>query len=134
MPNGVALVEIGNGKWETGNASERKRLLFLGRIHPKKGLVGLIRAWAKLKSERGGTNWGEWQFVIAGWDQGGHEGELRALCGELGLKVCSFQGSVFSREEADVVFHGPAFGEEKEVLLRSASAFILPSLSEGLPM
>ena len=29
---------------------------------------------------------------------------------------------------------GPAFGEEKERLLTEASAFILPSFSEGLPM
>jgi poly(glycerol-phosphate) alpha-glucosyltransferase len=35
---------------------------------------------------------------------------------------------------ADVVFWGPAFGEEKAALLRSAEAFVLPSLSEGLPM
>jgi poly(glycerol-phosphate) alpha-glucosyltransferase len=33
-----------------------------------------------------------------------------------------------------VVFYGPAFGEQKEALLRSAEAFILPSFSEGLPM
>jgi poly(glycerol-phosphate) alpha-glucosyltransferase len=33
-----------------------------------------------------------------------------------------------------VVFWGPAFGEEKEVLLRSGAAFVLPSFSEGLPM
>jgi poly(glycerol-phosphate) alpha-glucosyltransferase len=36
--------------------------------------------------------------------------------------------------DVDVVFFGPAFGEEKEALLRSADAFILPSFSEGLPM
>jgi hypothetical protein len=34
----------------------------------------------------------------------------------------------------DVVFYGPAFGEEKEALLRSADTFILPSFSEGLPI
>jgi poly(glycerol-phosphate) alpha-glucosyltransferase len=32
------------------------------------------------------------------------------------------------------VFWGPAFGAEKTQLFRSADAFILPSLSEGLPM
>jgi poly(glycerol-phosphate) alpha-glucosyltransferase len=36
--------------------------------------------------------------------------------------------------DVDVVFFGPAFGEDKEQLLRSAEAFILPSFSEGLPM
>jgi poly(glycerol-phosphate) alpha-glucosyltransferase len=37
-------------------------------------------------------------------------------------------------EAADVVFTGPVFGDEKDALLRSADAFILPSFSEGLPM
>ena len=134
VPNGVELAEKLTTE-DTESTKGKKRLLFLGRIHPKKGLVGALRAWADIQNPKSKIqNSKQWQFVIAGWDQGGHEGELRALCGELGLKVCSFQGSVFSREEADVVFHGPAFGEEKEALLRSAAAFILPSLSEGLPM
>ena len=125
VPNGVDLPEMQNGEYEIRNALGKKRLLFLGRIHPKKGLPGALRAWAELKSKVGSEKWGNWQFVIAGWDQGGHEGELKAVCGELGLRAGS---------EADVVFHGPAFGDQKEQLLRRADAFILPSLSEGLPM
>jgi glycosyltransferase involved in cell wall biosynthesis len=268
VPNGVGLPEM--GKAESGNAeklkrSGRRRLLFLGRIHPKKGLVGLLRAWAGLKREC--ARWGEWELVVAGWDQGGHEGELRGLCGELGLRIADGGGEgnaetlkteklkgeergagsvergggggaadgggliaedgcqrsedrsqrsevrgqrsedggggnaesgnaeklkgeehgALSVEQgaetlknklaeeselardcenasltrcasgpadsedlklnsyklktpppeasgADVVFWGPAFGGEKEALLRSAEAFVLPSLSEGLPM
>ena len=134
VPNGVALPEVLTTE-DTKRTEGKKRLLFLGRIHPKKGLVGALRAWADIQNPKFKIqNSKQWQLVIAGWDQGGHEGELRVLCGELGLKVCSFQGSVFSREEADVVFHGPAFREEKEQLLRRADAFVLPSLSEGLPM
>jgi poly(glycerol-phosphate) alpha-glucosyltransferase len=131
VPNGVFLPE----KLTTEGKEGKKRLLFLGRIHPKKGLVGALRAWADIQNPKSKIqNSKQWQFVIAGWDQGGHENELNALCRELGLKVFSCQDSVFSREDADVVFQGPAFGEEKEALLRSAAAFVLPSLSEGLPM
>jgi poly(glycerol-phosphate) alpha-glucosyltransferase len=36
--------------------------------------------------------------------------------------------------ESSVFFLGPKFGEEKAAAYRNASAFILPSLSEGLPM
>jgi glycosyltransferase involved in cell wall biosynthesis len=201
VPNGVELPEELTTE-DTESTEGRKRLLFLGRIHPKKGLVGALRAWADiLNSASGIGNSQEWQFVIAGWDQGGHEAELRALCGELGLKtavattkdtnihenieprmtrICTdgqqggAQGtcagdsepdlltskladapvseslirsasgpasaldarpsSLVSSAAADVVFFGPAFGEEKEALLRSADAFILPSFSEGLPM
>ena len=149
VPNGVVLPEVeqskvgpegarlaGASKSKDTECTERKkRLLFLGRIHPKKGLAGALRSWAEIHNSKSkNQNSKKWQFVIAGWDQGGHEGDLKALCGELGLKVFSFQGSVFSKEDADVVFQGPAFGAEKEALLRSADAFILPSLSEGLPM
>jgi poly(glycerol-phosphate) alpha-glucosyltransferase len=35
---------------------------------------------------------------------------------------------------SSVIFVGPAFGATKDSLLRQASAFILPSFSEGLPM
>jgi poly(glycerol-phosphate) alpha-glucosyltransferase len=156
VPNGVDLPEMGNA--ESRNAGKvkegKKRLLFLGRIHPKKGLVGALRAWAELRNSPSAIrDSAEWQFVIAGWDQGGHEAELKALSGELGLKVFSFQSSVLSgldddlklnsyklktpspeAEDADVLFFGPAFGEEKDALLRSADAFVLPSFSEGLPM
>ena len=134
VPNGVVLPEELTTE-DTESTEGKKRLLFLGRIHPKKGLAGALRAWADIQNSKSTIqNLKQWQFVIAGWDQGGHEEELKARCGELGLKVFSCQGSAFSREDADVVFWGPAFGEEKEALLRSAAAFVLPSLSEGLPM
>jgi poly(glycerol-phosphate) alpha-glucosyltransferase len=35
---------------------------------------------------------------------------------------------------ASVVFLGPRFGEEKNACYRHCDAFVLPSLSEGLPM
>jgi len=113
----------------------KMRLLFLGRIHPKKGLVAALRAWADiLNSKSKIENLNQWQIVIAGWNQGGHEAALLELCNELGLKVFNGQGVSSLAESADVVFWGPAFGKEKEALLRGATAFILPSLSEGLPM
>jgi glycosyltransferase involved in cell wall biosynthesis len=139
----------------------KKRLLFLGRIHPKKGLVGALRAWADIQNSKSKIqNSKQWQFVIAGWDQGGHEAELKALCAELGLRMAG-HGALMAEQNspatsyslpvtapevplldsgrstldsADVLFFGPAFGEEKNALLRSADAFVLPSFSEGLPM
>jgi glycosyltransferase involved in cell wall biosynthesis len=129
VPNGVELPE-GLTKEDTGSREGKKRLLFLGRIHPKKGLVGLLKAWAEIQKPISGIkNSRDWQLVIAGWDQGGHEGELKALCAKLDIKFADAKDI-----GADVIFMGPAFGEEKEALLRSAEAFILPSFSEGLPM
>jgi len=142
IPNGVELPKVGGRRSEVG--SHRRTLLFLGRLHPKKGLVPALRAWAATRhSTLDSRHSTPWQFVIAGWDQGGHEAELKRLATDLGIpwadtrdmepgtpiSAFSLQLSAFS-----LLFIGPAFGEEKDALLRSADAFILPSLSEGLPM
>jgi poly(glycerol-phosphate) alpha-glucosyltransferase len=164
VPNGVELPEELTTE-DTESTEGRRRLLFLGRIHPKKGLVGALRAWADIQNSKPKIhNSKQWQFVIAGWDQVGHEAELKALCGDLGLRIADcgttenlklnsyklkteryldIQGGLrpengssrrLTLPDVDVVFFGPAFGEEKEALLQSADAFILPSFSEGLPM
>jgi poly(glycerol-phosphate) alpha-glucosyltransferase len=133
IPNGVNLPEGDLTKTEAG---ERKTLLFLGRIHPKKGLTNALRAFKKALDSRPSTLNPSWQFVIAGWDQNGHQRELMQMCQELGLKSekLNLESAKVGRFDSEVVFYGPAFKEEKEALLRSADAFILPSLSEGLPM
>ena len=139
VPNGVALPAQRRDEWRVASdeSAGPKTLLFLGRLHPKKGLPEALRAWAEVTR---GAETG-WRFVIAGWDQGGHEAELKRICAELGLPYVETrdQGSkgqpeVGGQQESSVVFAGPAFGETKDALLRSADAFILPSLSEGLPM
>ena len=140
VPNGVDLPENLTTE-DTENTERKKKLLFLGRIHPKKGLVGMLKTWAQIQNPKSGIQSSrEWQLMIAGWEQGGHEGGLIELCSELGLKVvqrskhvpCS--ATAQEVEGADVVFYGPAFGGEKDQLLRGADAFVLPSFSEGLPM
>jgi poly(glycerol-phosphate) alpha-glucosyltransferase len=92
VPNGVELPEKLTTE-DTESTEGKKRLLFLGRIHPKKGLVGALRAWADIQNSKSKIqNLQQWQFVIAGWDQGGHEAELKRLCGNLGLRIaeCGF--------------------------------------------
>ena len=136
IPNGIDLPEEEKVEGEKRKVEKRggKTLLFLGRIHPKKGLPNLIRALARSRGSRVEGR-GPWQLVIAGWDQGGHEAELMKLCEELGLSFERRGTSDDGRESAaSIVFFGPAFGNDKKSLLRSADAFILPSFSEGLPM
>ena len=93
-----------------------RRLLFLSRIHPKKGLMLLLPAWAKACPRSA-----DWELVIAGPDEGGHLQEVRARAAELGIGD-------------RVIFTGLVQGEEKVRLLHSADLFVLPSFSEGLPM
>ena len=138
IPNGIDLPEEKKGESLKVNGESGKRtLLFLGRIHPKKGLPNALRAFAERAKAKSGRLKQEcpWQLVIAGWDQGGHEAELMELCEELDLRVESRESRVESHlSGSEVIFYGPAFGDEKKSLLRNADAFILPSFSEGLPM
>jgi len=147
IPNGVDLPEKPESMDESrrsearGESDGKKTLLFLGRIHPKKGLVNLIRAKALSRKSRVESR-EPWQLIIAGWDQGGHEAELIQLCQELGVKSQKLKvegermplNLRLSTLDSDVIFWGPAFGQEKDQLLRHTDAFVLPSFSEGLPM
>jgi len=105
-------------RWSGQVPPERKVLLYLGRLHPKKGLPNLLCAWdAVRKRKTPGAK--EWSLVIAGWDQDGHERALKAQ----------------ARDLVDSVhFIGPQFDAAKAAAYSHAEAFVLPSYSEGLPM
>ncbi|SKB05873.1 poly(glycerol-phosphate) alpha-glucosyltransferase [Prosthecobacter debontii] len=116
VPNGMDVPEISTQGARHPNLPKGKKvLLYLGRLHPKKGLANLIRAWATLPNRH------SWILVIAGWDDGGHSDDLKKLVAEVSV-------------EDDVTFLGPQFGSDKEMLYRGCEAFVLPSFSEGLPM
>ncbi|MCO5068983.1 MAG: glycosyltransferase [Kiritimatiellae bacterium] len=118
LPNGVDLPDVSRppapAPWSARFSTDLPVMLFLGRLHPKKGLTPLLRAWATIRDSG-------WRLAIAGWDQGGHRAELEKLAREL-------------RVDEQILFLGPLHGAQKEAAYRSASAFILPSFSEGLPM
>jgi glycosyltransferase involved in cell wall biosynthesis len=116
IPFGVDL------PFPAGEESTRheKALLFLGRLHPKKGLTNLLSAWQRLQHDRAPVIAG-WELWIAGWDQGNHEQALQEYSAEQGIA-------------SSVRFLGPKFGGDKDLLLRSVGAFVLPSFSEGLPV
>src|SRR5881392_488455 len=127
IPNGVDLPEpVDSSILETQKpvfrifAEHRQILLYLGRLHPKKNVANLIRAWKQTLDAHPQTR-KEWVLAIAGWGQAGYECELKKLTSYYGL-----MGSVG--------FLGPLFGQEKDAAYRACDAFTLPSLSEGLPM
>jgi len=123
IPNGVDLPDlVESSALEAESlpfqkfAQGRKVLLYLGRLHPKKNISNLIRAWNQtLNSQRDSGD--PWVLAVAGWDQSGYESELKRIAA----------GS-------SIVFLGPQFGADKSECYRACDAFILPSLSEGLPM
>jgi poly(glycerol-phosphate) alpha-glucosyltransferase len=102
-----------------GFAPDRKVLLFLSRLHPKKGLPNLLGAWANCQKTDPEAR--DWALVVAGADDWGHERVLRHLVSDLGM-------------EKSVLFVGPLFGDKKDRALQEAEASVLPSFSEGLPM
>lgn len=116
IPNGITLPL--NPKYE--RVHNKKILLFIGRIHPKKGLKELILGLAIIKQQMPHL-FNSWTVHIAGWDQKDHINELNRLIEIYNLKD-------------DIKFMGPLYGKAKEQELCRANAFILPSFSEGLPM
>jgi len=92
---------------------DRKIILFLSRIHPKKGVDLLIRAFA-----RHATTHSEFDLVIAGPDQTGWRNDLQELAKELGV--------------ADRIFWpGMLTGDAKWGAFRAAEFFALPSHQEN---
>lgn len=127
IPNGVDLPEFDRSTFNVQRlkSNPKGKLLYLGRIHPKKGLKELIEAWSMTH----GAWREEWQLLIAGWDDGGHLDDLTKQASALGLLTENAEHS-----DSSIQFIGPKHGEEKDRLLRNVDAFILPSFSEGLPM
>jgi glycosyltransferase involved in cell wall biosynthesis len=112
IPNGVDIPELALRRIEQGKT---RIALSLGRIHPKKGLDRLVRAWAKVELERP-----EWLLRIVGPAELKHDEELRALSKSLGLRQISFEG--------------PLYGNDKLAAFREADLFVLPTLSENFAM
>jgi len=124
IPNGVTLPTEGQSlestglPWAEGLHPDSSVLLFLSRFHHKKGLQPLLQAWQSVCSDAERTGW---SLALVGYGDSGalHRQVAAAQAqGELPrLYVCP-----------------PVFGSQKEAVLRAASAFVLPSFSEGLPM
>jgi glycosyltransferase involved in cell wall biosynthesis len=93
--------------------AERPRLLFLSRVHPKKGIERLLRAAGVLR--RRGI---DCDVVIAGPGERDYVGRLSELATAEGVAE-------------RVQFVGMVRGEEKVALYRSADLFVLPTSQEN---
>ena len=112
IPNGVAMPEM---PASPAPLRSERTVLSLGRIHPKKGLDNLIRAWATLEND-----FPEWRLRLIGPPENAHDEMLRSLKDSLGVKR--------------VHIEGPVFGAERLAAYRSADLFILPSRNENFAM
>lgn len=122
IPNGIdstAMTAVDSPLWQANLPDDAKVLFYLGRLHPKKGLANLLRAW--FIARHADVSADKWRLIIAGWDQGGYEDELKSLARQMFI-------------QDSVHFVGSQFDTAKHASYNCADAFILPSFSEGLPM
>lgn len=110
LPNGIDLPPL-----EHKPGDGRRHLLFLGRIHPKKGVDILLRAWQAVEHR-----FPDWELHVAGPDNGGYLADMQALAAKLRLER--------------LVFRGPLYGDDKRRAYKEASLFVLPTHSENFGM
>lgn len=93
--------------------TRRREILFLSRVHVKKGINYLIEAVARLKEEMQG-----YTVRIAGEGDAAYIDSLRELAKRLAV--------------GDIIrFEGGVYGERKWQLFREADLFVLPTHSEN---
>ncbi len=110
IPNGIEIpFQIKQEK----DSNQLRKILFLSRIHPKKGVDVLLRAWANLEK-----HYAEWELEIVGpGDPPGYLQQMKALAKDLHIRRVSFPG--------------PAYGRAKTLAYSSADLFVLPTHSEN---
>lgn len=110
IPNGIDIPEM-----TPKSSIDTRTLLFLGRIHPKKGLATLLAAWAAVQQR-----FPAWRLRIVGPDNRGHLALMRRLADELRLQRVEF---------ADALY-----GQHKWQAYCQADLFVLPTHSENFGM
>lgn len=109
IANGIDVDDITmKSSWK-----RNKRILFLSRVHVKKGINFLIEAVAALKEEMDG-----YSVDIAGEGDEAYIEELKRLAGKSGVSD-------------KVHFIGGVYGDRKWELFRQADLFVLPTHSEN---
>jgi glycosyltransferase involved in cell wall biosynthesis len=112
IPNGIDLPPRRHEKKFDG----AKTVLFLGRIHPKKGVASLIEAWSKLEDK-----FPDWQLKIVGpLANNDYARELQQM--------------IVAKKLARVQFSGPLYGTIKSDAYAEADLFILPTLDDNFAM
>ncbi|MFN3190769.1 MAG: glycosyltransferase [Aureliella sp.] len=108
LPN---LIEVPEGLDRSSRSKREKTAVFLGRIHPKKGLLELVSAWQRVNPEG-------WKFRIIGPDEDGHLDELKSAVADAGLSN-------------SWTFLPPIYDSKRWQELIDAQLMILPTHSEN---
>jgi len=119
IPNGVEIPDRETNP--VRESLERKHpelagkrwLLFLSRIHPKKGVSELLGAWHEIHD-----HFQEWHLILAGPDLDGYSNRMKS-------EAVNYQLS------DRVTFTGMLNGSEREAALANSDLFVLPTHSEN---
>ena len=111
IPNGLSLMQYKKRKLEK---KSKKKILFFGRIHPKKGLNLLLNTIKKLPREY----FDEFTFEITGPGDDQYIYKLKHLIRKYSL-------------EKFVNYNNPVYKKEKIPYLQKHDVFVLPSFEEG---
>ena len=118
-PNGVNVPKC---VLAAKNAKGAKRVLFVSRMHPKKGVLELVEAWGRLVVSRQSSVVSGWEcelvYTVSGELEREYEAKVKARVRELGL------GDQF-------IFTGALDDEEKWKAYARADLFVLPTYSEN---
>jgi glycosyltransferase involved in cell wall biosynthesis len=113
IANGVDLPGLAGAPRHPG---PERIVLSLGRIHPKKGLDRLVRAWAAIAADLP-----ESRLRIVGPVELGHDAELRALAESCNARRITIEPPIYR-------------AREKLECYRGADVFVLPTLNENFGM
>ncbi len=110
IPNSIKIPKM-NTSLKKKN-KKKKRLLFLSRLHPKKGLIELLHTWKHIQKK-----YNDWELLICGYDEDNYKKEIIKTINELKLER--------------VILKGFVTGKDKDNLYKSSDLFILLSHSEN---
>lgn len=114
IPNGIDLPGFPEICGE--RVDNDRTLLFLGRLHPVKGIDHLLAAWRELQDE-----FQDWRLRIIGPEGDGHYlMQLKAIAANYELNRVAFEGALY--------------GESKFDAYRAADLYVLPTHSENFGM
>jgi glycosyltransferase involved in cell wall biosynthesis len=113
IPNGIDLPPP--RQKIQGVVSQKRTILSLGRIHPKKALDNLVRAWAMVEAK-----YPAWSVSIIGPAELGYDEQLRRLCVSLDVER--------------LAIGEPVYGAEKHALYQDSELFVLPTRNENFGM
>lgn len=133
-PNGVNVPE---DKGERKGGGGQRRVLFVSRMHPKKGVLELVESWARIRQSNSRTIEQlacELVYTMNGDEEWAYEQKVKDRILSLGMSYQDKDGAVHgttSARDCDFIFTGSLDDDAKWQAYARADFFVLPTYSEN---